>query len=193
MSLLRLQVDITVGFIGYFSRLSLSVCVFWAADWLSPFFFLVWACDLTWLTNQYMPLSVRGSVRGLAGVHACVDFLYMCVWERRRHKERARAIWNWVEQWGATVSLSSRLLYPHSRQLVHRMNFTTALKATQTNVGFLQQRTVYMWILQHITWILILKWSTKSLLVLILYCLHGNAFFLQKSTWKLDCIQRDLV
>lgn len=45
-------------------------------------------------------------------------------------RERACAIYNWVEQQGAKVSLSSRLLYPHSRQLVHRMDFTTALKAT---------------------------------------------------------------
>lgn len=160
-----------VCFIGVFLRSSLSLWVFWAADWLTTFFFipLVWVWDLTWLTNQYMPLSVKRSVSRLAGVHACVDVwpclirVCVCVCVRESEgdtkTEGACAISNWVEQWWTKVSLPSRLLYPHSRQLVHRMDFTTALKATQTNVGFLQQGMAW--------WN---EWFTDSTLLIYEFC-----------------------
>lgn len=83
-------------------------------------------------------------------------------------------------------------MYPHSRQLVHRMDFTISPKATQMNMGFLQQCTAWpdewfsdlllpFFIFQHITWIL---WSAKSNIIYNAWLFAWVSLFLHKSTWE---------
>lgn len=136
----------------------------------------------TWLDlqiNTWLCQLAGEGVRGVLSVDRLVfkfrwmcdgALYYMCVYKSQRETRTGCAVLNLVEQWGAKFSLFSGLLYRHSRQLVHRMNFTTALKAAWTNVRVLQRWLSDLTLLKYK--FCTLSKATSNLLLVMLHLLQ---------------------